>query len=67
MSEWVNPILLEPWFAVGPPVRGPYLYRWQIDPTLRGEEEELIAAGKIPATGARFIAIRGSRAPAARP
>jgi SAM-dependent methyltransferase len=57
---------LEPWFAVGPPVRGPYLYRWEIDPALRGEEEELIAAGQIPATGARFIAIRGSRAPAAR-
>jgi SAM-dependent methyltransferase len=56
---------LEPWFAVGRPVRGPYLYRWEIDPALRGEEEELIAAGKIPATGARFIAIRGSRAPAA--
>ena len=56
---------LEPWFAVGPPVRGPYLYRWEIDPALRGEEEELIAAGTIPATGARFIAIRGSRAPAA--
>jgi SAM-dependent methyltransferase len=57
---------LEPWFAVGPPVRGPYLYRWKIDPALRGEEEERIAAGQIPATGARFIAIRGSRAPAAR-
>jgi SAM-dependent methyltransferase len=56
---------LEPWFAVGPPVRGPYLYRWEIDPALRGEEEEQIAAGTIPATGARFIAIRGSRVPAA--
>ncbi len=56
---------LDPWFAVGPPVRGPYLYRWQIDPGLRGEEEEQIAAGKIPATGARLIATRGSRVPAA--
>jgi SAM-dependent methyltransferase len=56
---------LEPWFAVGPPVRGPYLYRWEIDPALRGEEEKLIAAGSLPATGARFIAIRGSRVPAA--
>jgi SAM-dependent methyltransferase len=56
---------LEPWFAVGRPVRGPYLYRWEIDPALRGEEEEQIAAGRIPATGARFIATRGSRAPAA--
>jgi len=58
---------LEPWFHVGPPVRGPYLYRWEIDPALRGTEEELIAAGEIPATGARFIAIRGSRVPAAPP
>ncbi|HET8754395.1 MAG TPA: methyltransferase domain-containing protein [Solirubrobacteraceae bacterium] len=56
---------LEPWFAVGAPVRGPYLYRWNIDPALRGQEEELIAAGKLPATGARFIATRGSRVPAA--
>jgi SAM-dependent methyltransferase len=58
---------LAPWFAVGPPVRGPYLYRWEIDPGLRTTEEELIAAGEIPATGARFIAIRGSREPAAPP
>jgi SAM-dependent methyltransferase len=51
------------WFAVGEPVRGAYLYRWEIDPALRGEEEQQIAAGAIPATGARFIATRGSRAP----
>jgi SAM-dependent methyltransferase len=51
------------WFEVGVPVPGPYLYRWEIDPALRGEEEALIAAGRIPATGARFIATRGSRAP----
>jgi SAM-dependent methyltransferase len=56
---------LEPWFTVGVPVRGPYLYRWEIDPALRAEEEALIAAGKLPATGARFIATRGSRASAA--
>jgi SAM-dependent methyltransferase len=56
---------LQPWFEVGPAVRGPYLYRWNIDPALRGAEEELIAAGRIPATGARLIAIRGSREPAA--
>jgi len=53
------------WFALGEPVRGAYLYRWEIDPGLRGEEEEQIAAGKIPATGARLIATRGSRVPAA--
>jgi SAM-dependent methyltransferase len=58
---------LEPWFELSPPVRGAYLYRWQIDPALRGEEEELIAAGKLPATGARFIARRGSRAHAEAP
>ena len=51
------------WFAVGEPVRGAYLYRWEIDPALRGEEEEQIAARAMPATGARFIATRGSRAP----
>jgi SAM-dependent methyltransferase len=51
------------WFDVGTPVPGAYLYRWEIDPGLRGEEEALIAAGRIPATGARFIATRGSRAP----
>jgi SAM-dependent methyltransferase len=55
---------LRQWFEVGPPVRGAYLYRWEIDPGLRGTEEELIAAGALPATGARFIATRGSRAPA---
>ena len=54
-------------FELGEPVRGAYLYRWEIDPALRGEEEALIAAGRIPALGARFIAIRGSRAPAAPP
>jgi SAM-dependent methyltransferase len=58
---------LKPWFDVGAPVRGAYLYRWEIGPALRGTEEELIAAGDIPATGARFIATRGSRAPAERP
>src|SRR5262245_26798134 len=56
---------LAPWFEVGPAVRGAYLYRWELDPGLRGEEEELIAAGKIPATGARLIARRGYREPAA--
>jgi SAM-dependent methyltransferase len=56
---------LRPWFEVPEPVRGPYLYRWDIDPGLRGAEEELIAAGGIPAVGARFIATRGSRAPSA--
>jgi SAM-dependent methyltransferase len=58
---------LAPWFDVSELVRGAYLYRWEIDPGLRGEEEAEIAAGRIPATGARFIATRASRAPAAPP
>jgi SAM-dependent methyltransferase len=72
LREHLHPVerilaALRPWFEVGLPVRGPYLYRWEIDPALRAEEEELIAAGRIPATGARFIATRGSRAPAEPP
>jgi SAM-dependent methyltransferase len=63
LREHVHPLAaireaLTAWFDVGVPVLGPYLYRWKIDPALRGEEEELIAAGAIPATGARFVAVR---------
>ena len=63
LREHVHPLAaireaLSAWFDVGVPVLGPYLYRWKIDPALRGEEEELIAAGSIPATGARFVAVR---------
>jgi 2-polyprenyl-3-methyl-5-hydroxy-6-metoxy-1,4-benzoquinol methylase len=49
---------LEPGFALGEPVRGPYLYRWELDPALRTVEEHLVAAGDLPATGARFVGIR---------
>jgi SAM-dependent methyltransferase len=49
---------LEPSFAVGEPVRGPYLYRWDLDPALRAVEERLVARGELPATGARLIGIR---------
>jgi hypothetical protein len=45
-------------FHLGEPVPGPYLYRWELHPALRAVEEELIAAGELPATGARFVAIR---------
>jgi SAM-dependent methyltransferase len=55
------------WFDVGEPVRGTYLHRWQIGPEQRGAEEAAIAAGEIPATGARFIARRASRAPVEPP
>lgn len=57
---------LDRYFAVGEPVRGAYLYRWEIDPALRSSEEQMIAAGAIPATGARLIATRESRARAGR-
>lgn len=49
---------LAAWFDVGEPVPSAYLYRWHIDPALRAEEEELIAAGRLPAVGTRFVAIR---------
>jgi SAM-dependent methyltransferase len=38
--------------------RGPYLYRWDLPPGLRGAEEQLIAEDQIPATGGRFVAVR---------
>jgi SAM-dependent methyltransferase len=63
MREHLHPVAhirteLGVWFDLGEPVPGPYLYRWYIEPTLRDEEEQLIAAGELPAVGARFIATR---------
>jgi SAM-dependent methyltransferase len=49
---------LAPWFALGEPVRGAYLYRWDLPPGLRDPEEQLIAEGWLPATGARLVGIR---------
>jgi SAM-dependent methyltransferase len=49
---------LAPWFDVSEVVPGAYLYRHKIGWAHRAEEEALIAAGVIPATGSRFIAIR---------
>jgi SAM-dependent methyltransferase len=49
---------LAPAFAFGEPVRGAYLYRWDLDPALRTIEERLVAEGALPATGARLVAIR---------
>ena len=43
-------------FASGAALRGPYLYRWYLNESLRGAEEDLIARGELPAVGARFIA-----------
>ena len=63
LREHIHPLAhireeLEAWFDVGEPVRGAFQYRWDRDPQVRGEEEALIAAGALPATGARFIAVR---------
>jgi SAM-dependent methyltransferase len=49
---------LEPHFDVGAPIRGPYLYRWDLDEALRRDEEDAIARAEIPAVGARLVARR---------
>jgi SAM-dependent methyltransferase len=49
---------LAEWFELGPPARGPYLYRWDLGPDLRGVEESLIAAGGLPAVGVRIVGTR---------
>ena len=49
---------LRPSFALGEPVRGCYVYRWHVPPGLRDAEEALVAAGELPATGARLIGVR---------
>jgi SAM-dependent methyltransferase len=51
---------LRPYFEIGPPLRGGYLYRWGLDESLRPAEEELIAQGNLPAVGARLLARRRS-------
>jgi len=45
-------------FELEEPVRGPYLYRWNLEPGLRPQEEQLIAAGRLPLTGARITGTR---------
>jgi SAM-dependent methyltransferase len=49
---------LRPHFELGPPVRGPYLHRWELRPSLYEVEVDLIAAGLLPAVGARLMATR---------
>jgi SAM-dependent methyltransferase len=61
--EHIQPLVrireeLGAWFDLSDPVPGAYLYRWRIDPATRAEEEAAIAAGELPAVGARFIATR---------
>jgi SAM-dependent methyltransferase len=46
------------WFALGEPVRGPYLHRWSLPLSLREAEVEQLAAGALPAVGARLVGIR---------
>jgi SAM-dependent methyltransferase len=49
---------LSAWFDFGAPVRGPWLYRWDLGEPYRSEEEALIASGELPAMGARVVALR---------
>ena len=49
---------LAPHFDLGPPVPGPYLHRWELQPSLFAAEVDLIASGLLPAVGSRFIAAR---------
>ncbi len=63
MREHIHPLdtvcaALRPHFEVGQPVRGPYLHRWELRPSLYEVEVDLIAAGLLPAVGARLIATR---------
>jgi SAM-dependent methyltransferase len=51
---------LSPHFDFGSPVRGPYLHRWELRPSLREVEVDLIAEGLLPAVGARLVATRTS-------
>jgi len=50
--------VLGAWFALGEPVRGAYMHRWEVPPGLREAEERLIAAGELPAVGVRLVGIR---------
>jgi SAM-dependent methyltransferase len=52
---------LGPAFELGRPLRGSYLYRWDLDASLRPVEEELIARGRLPAVGVRIAAVRAGR------
>ena len=49
---------LEPHFELGPPLRGPWLHSWNLGDSLRAVEEEAIARGDLPATGARLVGLR---------
>ena len=46
------------WFELELPTPGPYLYRWELGPEMRGAEESLIATGGLPAVGVRIVGTR---------
>lgn len=46
------------WFQLEPVRRGSYLHRWDLAEDLRATEERLIAAGELPAIGARIVGRR---------
>jgi SAM-dependent methyltransferase len=46
------------WFALEEPTRGPYMHRWDMPHGLLDLEARLIAAGELPATGARMVGRR---------
>lgn len=48
---------LRRFFALGRPIRGPWLYRWDLPLALREHEEDLISRGALPAVGARFVGV----------
>lgn len=63
LREHIHPLssveaALRPYFAFGPPVRGPYLHRWEVGTGLWEAEVDLIAAGLLPAVGSRQVATR---------
>jgi len=49
---------LDPYFELGPPLRGAWLHRWNLSDALRAVEEEAIARGRLRATGARLVGRR---------
>ena|SRR5436190_9483753 len=49
---------LKPHFQLGRPLYGAYLYRWDLDESLRDEEQAAISRAEIPAVGARLLAQR---------
>jgi SAM-dependent methyltransferase len=66
LREHIHPVekvyeALGEWFVLGPMSRGPYLHRWELDLGMREEEERLIAACELPATGVRFTGRRLGR------